>query len=42
MKEKKIFDALTNVREEYIEEARTTPIKRQWLLGKSLQLLLQV
>ena len=28
MKEKKIFDALTNVREEYIEEARTTPIKK--------------
>jgi hypothetical protein len=29
MKEKKIFDALTEVREEYIEEARTTQLKRQ-------------
>lgn len=29
MKEKKIFDALTEVREEYIEEARTTRLKKQ-------------
>lgn len=29
MKEKKIFDALTEVRDEYIEEARTTKLKKQ-------------
>ena len=29
MKEKKLFDALTEVREEYIEEARTTKLKKQ-------------
>lgn len=29
MREKKIFDALTEVREEYIEEARTTQLKKQ-------------
>lgn len=29
MKEKKIFDALTEVRDEYIEEARTTRLKKQ-------------
>lgn len=29
MKEKKIFDAITEVSEEYIEEARTTPLKKQ-------------
>ncbi len=34
MKEKKIFDALTNVREEYIEEARTTPIKKTMVTWK--------
>jgi len=30
MKEKKIFDAITEVREEYIEEARTTKLKKQY------------
>lgn len=29
MKEKKIFDAITDVRDEYIEEARTTKLRRQ-------------
>lgn len=29
MKEKKLFDALTEVREDYIEEARTTKLKKQ-------------
>ena len=29
MKEKKIFDALTEVREDYIDEARTTMLKKQ-------------
>lgn len=34
MKEKKIFDALTEVREEYIEEARTTQLKKQAMSWK--------
>ncbi|MGI6526039.1 MAG: hypothetical protein ACOX25_01355 [Caldicoprobacterales bacterium] len=29
MKEKKIFDALTEVRDQYVEEARTTSLKKK-------------
>ena len=39
MKEKKIFDALTEVRDQYVEEARTTSLKKQALPGKGGQLL---
>jgi hypothetical protein len=34
MKEKKIFNALTDVRDEYIEEARTTKLKKQTMAWK--------